>query len=442
MGALHDQPLCALQLRVRGGLNNQRECLVNAVLMARVLGLDGLISPRVDLIGRGNEKFEPPGAQYVSPWHANTSGCASGLTRCPLSALFDEQLYANAAGVELIAAQRAEADAARVVMLASVEAATRCAGVPRFRETCAPPVGDRSIFRTLAMAWRQHIQAKAPGCILRPPNHTVVTAAAAGAATGAATGFKASTMAPYHFSSSSRRPLVVIDAGRSLCWNTFQSRDLNACNAIDAGCATIYRNLRSSAALSERERHVIKAVEAHVAGASWAAIHVRAFDCVPDPSHPPPRPGAPPTVTTPFGPSNSTGNQQVLRLGDLAAILRRSGVPPGAVYIVSSVAVAEVRAALHGTGYAAFGKEDFLGPSLRLRLPFEALAAIDFAVARAAPTFLGDPSKHSSFDAFVEALRAMDGRAPMVPIAETDYCPLAAAPPQPRAHAPSSNATV
>ena len=45
-----------LSVRVRGGLSNQRECIVNAGIAAHALGLP-LVLPRLDLIGRGNEQF-------------------------------------------------------------------------------------------------------------------------------------------------------------------------------------------------------------------------------------------------------------------------------------------------------------------------------------------------------------------------------------------------
>jgi len=77
-------PICALQLRVRGGLNNQRECIINAAMMSRRLGLSFIV-PNVDLVGRGNEKFEPsPRPHYAEPW----STCGNRSTGCSYELLF------------------------------------------------------------------------------------------------------------------------------------------------------------------------------------------------------------------------------------------------------------------------------------------------------------------------------------------------------------------
>ena len=56
-----------LSLAVRGGLSNQKECLVNAGIVARALNVT-LALPHFDLIGRGNEKFEPSNARYVGTY--------------------------------------------------------------------------------------------------------------------------------------------------------------------------------------------------------------------------------------------------------------------------------------------------------------------------------------------------------------------------------------
>ena len=48
-----------LVFKVRGGLNNQKECLINAAIAAHLLSHVTLALPHLDFIGRGNEKFEP-----------------------------------------------------------------------------------------------------------------------------------------------------------------------------------------------------------------------------------------------------------------------------------------------------------------------------------------------------------------------------------------------
>ena len=57
-----------LSLDVRGGLNNQRECVINGIIAAAELGLT-LVLPRVHPIGRGNEKYAPRDAtSHVKHW--------------------------------------------------------------------------------------------------------------------------------------------------------------------------------------------------------------------------------------------------------------------------------------------------------------------------------------------------------------------------------------
>ena len=66
-----------LSVRVRGGLSNQRECIVNAGIAAHMLGLK-LVLPRLELIGRGNERFAPADPHYVQPWASTQSWGAFG----------------------------------------------------------------------------------------------------------------------------------------------------------------------------------------------------------------------------------------------------------------------------------------------------------------------------------------------------------------------------
>ena len=60
-----------LRISVRGGLSNQKECLVNAGIVAHALNMT-LLLPHFDMIGLGNEKFEPNHTAYVGPYADRT----------------------------------------------------------------------------------------------------------------------------------------------------------------------------------------------------------------------------------------------------------------------------------------------------------------------------------------------------------------------------------
>ena len=462
----HGRGPCALALRVRGGLNNQRECILNGLLAARTLGL-ALIIPSIDLVGRGNEKFEPTSPQYVEPWATNAS-CSSAASQCVFGTLFDEASFMTSHTMARLS------DGSRIVALPPVErVAPDCAGGDRFGETCAPGPGNATLFRRLLSIWAGEVAVKAPAC-------------RADAKTLSATGASGPRAQPLPTAS------VVFDVGRSLCWNAFESRDVASCSTLDSACTRLVDGLlRSASVIQLLESHVMAGIEkllhglatsrpphalpvtissssGRPSGASWAAVHLRAFDCVPPSSRSANARGnqhggggggggafidvatAEPSASPPAGirPGGSHGppSAGVLTLdGVLPGLLRAIGVPPGTlIYVVSSVPVAEVRRALDGSAYTALGKEDILDAasigdlvrgsavgagvkgsatgSLRELLPFEVLAAIDFGVAARSPIYVGEPGMHSSFDAFVEAKRAATGKSAMLPISEASYC--------------------
>lgn len=85
----------------------------------------------------------------------------------------------------------------------------------------------------------------------------------------------------------------------------------------------------------------------------------------------------------------------------------------GHVYLVSSMSVEHVQRAL--PDYTVIAKSNFLGDDVRLKYPFEVLAAVDYGMATAAPLYLAEPST-SSFDAFAAAERQRAGRSAVVAI--------------------------
>ena len=79
----------------------------------------------------------------------------------------------------------------------------------------------------------------------------------------------------------------------------------------------------------------------------------------------------------------------------------------GLLYVVSSVPIEQVQAAL--PQFSIIAKSSFLGRDVRLKYPFEVLAAVDYGVAVAAPLYLGEP-EGSSFDAFAQEDRGLHNR--------------------------------
>jgi len=112
------------------------------------------------------------------------------------------------------------------------------------------------------------------------------------------------------------------------------------------------------------------------ASKGWAAVHVRAFVCA--------------------------WNKRKPSFDHIATALSKLGVSSGILYVVSSVPVEQVQSAL--PQFTVIAKSTFLGRDVRLKYPFEVLAAVDYGVAVAAPHYLGEPMM-SSFDAFASAER-------------------------------------
>ena len=113
------------------------------------------------------------------------------------------------------------------------------------------------------------------------------------------------------------------------------------------------------------------------------AVHVRAFVCA------------------------QHGGRKSPSFDHIAAALHRRGIVDGLLYLVSSVPLAVVRAAL--PTFTVISKQSVLGDARR-DYPFEVCAAIDFGVAVAAPVYLGEPGP-SSFDAFADEERRRGNRS-------------------------------
>ena len=378
-----------LSLRVRGGLSNQRECIVNAGIAAHALGVP-LVLPRLDLIGRGNEQFAPKDARYVHPWNNHASWGAFGQ-------LYDQRHAVQSldigGGVRLTRLRGGNGERPEMVSLPPVEqivpGCTLHKGPGRraggrnassaIDATCEARAADRSLFDALLTRWRRIITTRCP-----PAGATRVHA------TGSTDRFSVPTSPP--------RP-VVFNAGLSLCWNVYKSRHAEACKRQYAVCDRILHALQWNHRVSSLHSRVLSHLDAHplaVAAAArgrpaWVAVHVRAFMCA--------------------------QNRRVSpSFSHVLDSLQRLGVQSGLVYLVSSVALSLVQAAL--PSFTVVSKETALGGETRREYPFEVCAAIDYGVAVAAPVYLGEPGP-SSFDAFADEERRRNNRSSVHRIAGT-----------------------
>lgn len=352
--------------------------MVNAVVVAHLLGVT-LVLPRLDLIGRGNERFEPANASYVAPYSQsrdrwgifnhlfNSSRAVSMLRKRGLSV--QPRLRAGAG--------------LRTVSLPSVEVVVPgCDGQYHQQGTCEAEPRDQTLLLRLVARWRVLVDAECP------------------------MGMAASR------SVEMDGPQVVFDAGLSLCWNAYKSRFADVCKAQFGICAAVLgaltwnrvitrlqsRILRGIARLAEAATAHLSLVgggrlpsrpvsDANRSFPAWAGVHVRAFVCA--------------------------QNQREPSFGHVLRTLQRNGVHGGLLYLVSSVPPAQVQRAL--PSFRVLSKADFLGGDVRLAYPFEVLAAVDYGVAVRAPLYLGEP-KSSSFDAFATEERVREGMSPVQPM--------------------------
>lgn len=359
-----------LALRIRGGLSNQRECIVNAGIAAHALGLP-LVLPRLELIGRGNERFAPEDAHYVHPWNNRGSWGAFGQ-------LYDTH-HATETLRQLVPLVRMRGsngkERPQVVSLPPVEQVVPgCGGA--FHQggnsaenasgpTCEPRAADRTLLDALLKQWKQVVTSHCPRQL----------------ATDAGPAMEPSPL---------KRPAVVFSAGQSLCWNAYKSRHAAACKRHFVACGPILRSLQWSQRIASLQERVVAHLRQHRLAAeaaargqpAWVAVHVRAFIC-------------------------ATGRRKTPSFGHVLDKLRQLGLTSGLVYLVSSVPLAEVQAAL--PTFTVLSKQSVLGDARR-DYPFEVCAAIDYGVAVAAPLYLGEPGP-SSFDAFADEERRRANRS-------------------------------
>ena len=317
---------------------------MNAGLVAHALHMS-LALPHVDLVGRGNERFEPTDAAYVKPYTDRSRwGHFSHLFN---ATWLTDQLKGS---LEVLVRPRASfVGKPRIVHLPPIENLTNgCTGFKQMHETCEAAPGDKALLDTLIRSWRPLVDGE---CSRR----------SVGGARDA----------------SSTSSAVVFNADQSLCWNAYKSRHATRCIRQYPFCAKMLHSLRWNRVINRLQSRVLQGVERLVANqtiaghALWAAVHVRAFICARDNREP--------------------------TFDHVAAALRDAGVRSGVISLVSSVPVERVPRAL--PGYTVLSKTSFLGADVRRRYPFEVLAAIDYGVAVAAPHYLGEPGS-SSFDAF------------------------------------------
>ena len=351
MSRKHRCPTNVLRFTVRGGLSNQKECIVNAAIVAHALNMT-LALPHIDLIGRGNERFEPNATAYVGPYAAREKW--GHFTQ-----LYNATRLISALGGQLTLMQHIRTvlgpGRPHIVSLPSDVIGKRCSLQQRVGDTCQAVKGSTVIIDSLIRHWRQVIAADTD-C---SPHET----------------------APGSPTPALRSPKIY-DAGQALCWNAYMSRFSNICARQYPICGPIVHALGWNRIITKLQQRVIRGLvlasnaTASRATAPWVAVHVRAFVCA--------------------------QNGQNPSFGHVLDALRSRGIRNGLVYLVSSIPVADAKRAL--PGYAVVAKTTFLGSQIRQKYPFEVLAAVDYGVATAAPLYLGEP-RLSSFDAFAAAER-------------------------------------
>lgn len=184
-----------LSFDVRGGLHNQKECVVNAGIAAHQLGV-ALALPHLKLIGSGNEPFEPQGAKYVAPY---TDRSKWGHFNHLFNA--SHAVKALAGQIHVLPRLKGSSDGEGLEFetLPSLETVVpHCAGAPRIRGTCEAFPANKKLLERLMAAWQKDITKRCGDYRL-----------------GKALG--------------NPLPRVIFEAGKSLCWNAYKSRYGDVC---------------------------------------------------------------------------------------------------------------------------------------------------------------------------------------------------------------------
>ena len=379
-------PRPIMRFVVRGGLSNQKECLINAAIVAHALNVT-LALPHLDLIGRGNERFEPADAKYVGPY-ADRSRWGH------FAHLFNASHFTRALEGQVLMIHRLRlvvgSGKPHTVRLPSEFVVEQCPSRWKVQRTCEARQGDPSLLNELIARWRRVVRADCE----RGTSEDEGSSWGARQAASSTKGVSPIQLRP------GTPPLVspratVFDAGQSLCWNAYKSRFATVCASHFPICNPLLRALRWNRHIERLQSRVLQGISNIVANTSvsstfvpWVAVHVRAFVCA--------------------------RNSRTPTFGHVVAALRRQGITSGVLYLVSSVQLTEVQRAL--PHFNVVGKSTFLGESVRLHYPFEVLAAIDYGIATMAPIYMGEPTM-SSFDAFAseERVRRQLGEVEDIP---------------------------
>ena len=385
-----------LKFAVRGGLNNQKECLVNAGIVARALNVT-LALPHFNLVGHGNEQFEPANAKYIGPYADRDRWGHFGH-------IFNATwlLSTLEPSLSLLVRTRPAVGGGRpyIVRLPSIANVSRgCEGFMKWQDTCEAMPRDKRLLDMLIEDWRRVITRECSN--VGGGTSGIANLGSNGRRLLDITSRPSSASSPSEPPDGARNGAIVFDAGRSLCWNTYKSRHATTCVEQYPFCAKMLRALRWNRVISRLQQRVLRGIarqranvsgvrltdlaQGHRAGwatSGWAAVHVRAFVCA--------------------------RNKRDPSFAHVAPALAKLGVRSGFLYVVSSVPVELVAAAL--PQFTVIGKTSFLGRDARLKYPFEVLAAVDYGIAVSAPLYLGEPQM-SSFDAFIEEDRQRHNRS-------------------------------
>ena len=275
---------CALSFQTLGGLHNQKECVVNAIIAAHSLGIP-LQLPTLRLVGEGNEQFAPQHAKYRRPFNARLRDGTPGGRFDLLFNTTHARALLRSASVGVAHRRPAERLLLPSLCIMSNGSSSSCAhSLARTYPTAANSTLSRLLNR-----WQPIVSAS---CRARKGN----------------------------------TPLV-LDAQHLLCWSAYQSRHTQRCVAQHPVCAQALRAFRWSDSVSKLQAQVVAGVEALAragsgppSSTSWAALHIRGYVCA--------QRGRTPS------------------LGHVASSLKGLGMPTGFLYLVSGVAAADIASSL------------------------------------------------------------------------------------------------
>eukprot|EP01065_Artemidia_motanka_P029991 TRINITY_DN36028_c0_g1_i1.p1 TRINITY_DN36028_c0_g1~~TRINITY_DN36028_c0_g1_i1.p1 ORF type:complete len:431 (+),score=106.93 TRINITY_DN36028_c0_g1_i1:57-1349(+) len=330
-----------------GGYNNQREAVVNMLLLAATWNLSGVVLPTSRPSDYAGKTSDP--SKWPEPWRG-----LAPKTDVFFGGLWDEQHFIDTVS-------------APPLSLCVVPAA-KLAGYPQhvvqgLTDLLAPGRQDRALRKSADTYRRIHGQT---------------TAELKGLCCGGSSSTKPLVVAM-------PKPLKACKPGqpcppRTLCTVVY-SRFRSHCDEFgEDRCRAALTALRAAPAVRRMASEVVSGVESRASG-NWVSLHLRQWMC---------------TVT----PAQIAWLTEVLSPHSGGTLYICSDMPP------EHPLLAPLAKLFRG---GLVGKAAFLEEERRGVLPFEVRAAVDWEVLLAAPDHFAFDSD-SSFTHFVDAYRRMEGR--------------------------------